>query len=273
MDLVGNLRSFLRVSETGSFSAVAAERGVTQPAISRQVSALEEYLGTRLVLRSTQAVTLTDEGRNLLVSAQGIIDAADSLLEIAKHRRGKPVGHVRIAVSVPLGLYLSKYITQLLDQHQELSVELVLRDRYGNLMEDGLDAEVRVGERPDSTLISRRVGSTNQWVVASPDVWWFIDPTSEKNEISVNVRGRFSANNAAAVHRAAVAGQGIACLSHLIVGEDVKAGRLQQLMPDFRPRRSPIYVDYPTRRSLPPRVRAVVDFLHQIAKDDPLLRP
>jgi DNA-binding transcriptional LysR family regulator len=159
-----------------------------------------------------------------------------------------------------------------------------------------------VGERSDSSLISRRVGSTSQWVVASPehlagrpepthphdlahhhcivhhkegsdDVWWFVDPASEKNEISVNVRGRFSANNAAAVHRAAVAGQGIACLSHLIVGEDVKAGRLQRLMPDFRPRRSPIYIDYPSRRSLPPRVRAVIDFLHQIAKDDPLLWP
>jgi DNA-binding transcriptional LysR family regulator len=169
MDLVGNLRSFLRVSETGSFSAVATEKGVTQAAISRQVSALEEYLGTRLVLRSTQAVTLTDEGRSFLISAQGIVDAADAVLETAKHRRGNPVGHVRIAVSVPLGLHLSKYNTQLLAQHEERSVELVLRVRYGDHVEDGLDAEVRVGERSDSTLISRRVGSTNQWVVASPE--------------------------------------------------------------------------------------------------------
>lgn len=303
MDLISALRSFLRVAQTKSFSAVAAERGVTQPAVSRQLSALEEHLGTRLVQRSTQAVTLTDEGRNFLTAARELVEAADALLDSAKHRRGTPVGLVRIAVSVPLGIYLAKAITELLDQHEELSVELVLRDRYGNLQEDGLDAEVRVGERSDSSLISRRVGSTSQWIVASPqylsgrslperpqdlvqhqcivhhkeggdDVWWFTQPGAKDpaEEVAVNVHGRFSANNAAAVHRAAVAGQGVACLSHLIVQDDVAAGSLVRLLEDYQPRRFPIYIDYPAR-NLPPRVKAVIDFLHQSAKDDPLFRP
>jgi DNA-binding transcriptional LysR family regulator len=293
----------LRVAHTKSFSAVAAERGVTQPAVSRQLSALEEHLGTRLVQRSTQAVTLTDEGRTLLGPARELVEAADALLDSAKHRRGTPVGLVRIAVSVPLGLYLASFITKLLDEHQELSVELVLRDRYGNLQEDGLDAEVRVGERSDSSLISRRVGSTSQWVVASPaylkrtsvpvqpqelevhncivhhkegsdDVWWFTEAGGKdpKEEIAVNVHGRFSANNAAAVHRAALAGQGIACLSHLIVQDDVNAGTLVRLLEHYQPRRHPIYIDYPAR-NLPPRVKAVIDFLQQHAKDDTRFLP
>ncbi len=109
----------------------------------------------------------------------------------------------------------------------------------------------------------------------SSDVWWFIDPISSQpeNEISVTVRGRFSSDNAAAIYRAALAGQGIACLSHLIVREDVESGRLSHLLPQYRPRRYPIYIDYPSRRNLPARVRAVIDFLHQIAKDDPLFWP
>ena len=77
MDLIAALRTFLRVAETGSFSAVAAERGLTQPAVSRQVSALEDHLGTRLVQRSTQAVTLTEKGRELLVAAQQLVDSAE----------------------------------------------------------------------------------------------------------------------------------------------------------------------------------------------------
>jgi DNA-binding transcriptional LysR family regulator len=116
MDLIASLQSFLRVAEIGSFSAVAAERGVTQPAISRQVSALEDYLGTRLVQRSTQAVTLTEEGRNLVVSARELVDAADGLRRVAGNWLRKPAGLVRVALPVPLGLYVSSRIPSLLRQ-------------------------------------------------------------------------------------------------------------------------------------------------------------
>ena len=128
MDLIAALRSFLGVAETGSFSAVAAERDVTQPAVSRQVSSLEDHLGTRLVQRSTQAVTLTEEGRELLIGAQQLIDCAEALRQMTASRRGKPMGRVRLAVPVPLGLYLSDKIGRLLTQYEELSVDLVLRD-------------------------------------------------------------------------------------------------------------------------------------------------
>src|SRR6266404_8792773 len=90
MDLIAALRTFLRVAEIGSFSAVAGERGVTQPAVSRQVSALEEHFGVRLVQRSTHAVTLTEEGRDLVVRAQQLVDSADALQESTGRRRSKP---------------------------------------------------------------------------------------------------------------------------------------------------------------------------------------
>ena len=158
MDLIASLQTFLRVAETASFSAVAAERGVTQPAISRQITALEQQLGTRLVERSTHAVSLTQEGRDLITTAQELVDAAETLQNSVGRRRGAPVGRVRLSVPVPLGLNLSSQIGPLLHRCKELSIDLVLRDRTSDLIEDGLDLEVRVGPIVDSTLIARRIG-------------------------------------------------------------------------------------------------------------------
>jgi len=304
MDLIASLQSFLRVAETGSFSAVAEERGVTQPAISRQVSALEEHLGTRLVQRSTQAVTLTEEGRELVPLAQQLIDAAEALKQASAHRRNKPVGRVRLAVPVPLGFYLSGQMGRLLTRHEEISIDLILRDAAGNLIEEGIDLEVRVGSVEDSALITRKIGNTTAFVVAAPEylkgrklprhprdleqhdcivhhrwgqdnVWWFKDKAEDTEnsgeETSVAVRGRFSANNATAVHRAALDGRGIALLSHLFVGDDIRSGRLRQLLPNFQTRRYPLYITFPSRRSLPPRTRAVIDFVTELLREDPAM--
>jgi DNA-binding transcriptional LysR family regulator len=298
MDLIAGLRTFLRVAETGSFSAVAAERGITQPAISRQVTALEEQLGARLVHRTTQAVALTDEGRDLIRAAQELVDAAEALEHSVGRRRKDPIGRVRLAVPVPLGLHLSSELRPLLDQHRELSIELVLRDGISDFVEEGLDLEVRVGPIVDSALIARRIGWTKSFVVASPrylrdrsipkhpndlkdldcivyhrwgedNVWWF---SSAEGELSVTVHGRIRANNAEAVRRASLAGMGVAQLSHLMAEEDVRAGRLQVLLPDFRPLRFPLSVVYPSRRNLPPRTRIVIQFLAELLHADPAMR-
>ena len=302
MDLITALQSFLRVAETGSFSAVAEERGVTQPAISRQVTALEEHLGTRLVQRSTQAVTLTEEGKDLVGLAQQLIDSADALRQVSKHRRDKPVGRVRVATSIPLGIYFCERLDRLLDRYPELSVDLVLRDAAADLIGEGLDLEVRMGAIEDASLIARRVGSSTAFVVASPaylqergtpdhprdleqhdcivhrrwgydEVWWFGDKNAESTDspadISVSVQGRFSANNAEAVHRAVLKDRGIALVSHLLVADDVRCGRLQRLLPDYPTRRYPLYLVYPSRRGLPPRTRVVIDFFTEILAEDP----
>jgi DNA-binding transcriptional LysR family regulator len=302
MDLIASLRSFLRVAETGSFSAVAAERGVTQPAISRQVSALEEHLGTRLVQRSTQAVTLTEEGRHFMAAAKEMVDAADAMMQSAAHRRGKPVGVVRLSAHVSFGLYISRHLPKLLGKHDELSVELVVRDRCGGLIEEGLDLEVRFGRPEDPALITRRIGYANALVVAShdylanrpiplhpselsqheciihhgpgaSDVWWFREgeARSENDDFTIplNVSGRFSSNNSSTVYNSVVGGQGVGSLAYFLVADDIRTGRLVHLMPNYRRRGWPIFVTYPTRRSLPPRTRAVIDFLIKILHEVP----
>jgi DNA-binding transcriptional LysR family regulator len=298
VDLIAALRTFLRVADIGSFSAVAEERGVTQPAISRQVSALEEYFGTRLVQRSTHAVTLTDEGRDLVPAAQQLVDAADALQQQTARRRSKAVGRVRLSVPVPLGLYFSSKLGALLDKHEELSIDLILHDRLRDLIEEGIDLQVCVGQVGDSALISRRIGTTTAFLVAAPeylsgraapeqpadlqghdcliyhrwgrdDVWSFVLP---EKIVSVSVRGRFRANNSEAVRRAALNGHGIALLSHLLVADDISAGRLRVLMPAFPPARFPLTMVYPSRRNLPPRVRTVIEYLSEVVQADPAMK-
>ena len=298
MDIIAALRTFLRVAEVGSFSAVAEERGVTQPAVSRQVSALEEHFGVRLVQRSTHAVTLTEEGRELVPAAQQLVDSADALQETTGRRRRKAVGRVRLSVPVPLGLYFSSRLDGLLKKHEELSIDLILHDRLRDIIEEGIDLQLCVGEVSDSALISRRIGATTAFLVAAPnylkgrampeqpadlqkhdcivyhrwgrdDVWSFASP---EGAVSVSVRGRLRANNSEAVRRAALNGHGIALLSHLLVADDISAGRLRVLMPAFPPARFPLTVVYPSRRNLPPRVRAVIEFLSEIIQADPAMR-
>ncbi|QWT21287.1 LysR family transcriptional regulator [Bacillus sp. NP157] len=306
MDLIAALKSFVRVAQTGSFSAVASERGLTQPAISRQVSALEAHLGTRLVQRSTQAVTLTDEGRELLDRAQRLIDDAESLPFSIGAQRGKPTGRVRIALPVPLGLYLSSHLGPFLARHPGLSLDLVLRDGASNLIEEGLDCEIRLGPLDDSTMVARSIGMTKAYLVAAPAyldahpplqhphdlarhaclfyqrwgrdrTWWFGDARkgggAAGDEIAVPIHGRIHSNNAGAVHRAVLAGQGIAVLSHLLVADDLAAGRLRHVLPDFPTRRFPIHVLYPSSRGLPPRTRVLIDYIAELLGNDPEMAP
>jgi DNA-binding transcriptional LysR family regulator len=306
VDLIGGLKTFLRVAQTGSFSAVASERGVTQPAISRQVSALEEHLGTRLVQRSTQAVTLTEEGRDLLEPAQRLIDDADALQFAMGERRGKAVGCVKIAMPVALGIFLSERLKPLLRQHEGLTIDLVLRDGTSNLIEDGLDLEIRLGPLDDTTMIARLIGRTTAYLVATPEYlaahpplrhprdlqhhdcivhprwaldsrWWFSDSAEgnkgDGSEIAIAVAARIQANNAAAVYRAALAGAGVALLSHLLVTKDIEAGRLQQLLPEYPARRFPIYLLYPSKRILPPRTRVLIEYLSTLLGNDPDMAP
>ena len=298
MDLIDALRTFVRVGQVGSFSAVATERGVTQPAISRQVSALEEHFGVRLVQRSTHAVTLTEEGRGLVPAAQQLVDSADALTETTGRRRGKAVGCVRLCAPAPLGLHFSKRLGALLEKHDELSIDLIIHDGPRDLIGEEIDLQVCVGKVNDSALISRRIGATTAFLVAAPrylegraapetpadlqqhdcidyrrwgqdNVWWF---TSPEGVVPVSVRGRFRANDSEAVRLAALNGHGIALLSHLVVADDIRAGRLRVLMPECPPVRFPLTLVYPSRRNLPPRVRVVIDFLNEIIQANPAMK-
>jgi DNA-binding transcriptional LysR family regulator len=299
MDIVSALRTFLRVVETGSFSAAAADLQVTQPAVSRQVSALENHFNARLLHRTTSGLSLTAEGERMQPIALRILEAVDELGDSVGSDGTMASGRVKISVPAPLSLHLSDRLGDLLAAHPQLFVELVVREAASDMIEEGLDLEVRLGPVADSHLICRRIGWTTAFLVAAPSyldgraaprvpadigghdcicysragdgrTWSF---SNGADDVRVRIVPRLVANNAVAIHRAALAGLGLAVLSHIIAVPDIAAGRLVNLMPDFPPTRLPINVVYPSRRNIPLRVRTVLDFLLDVVRADPSMSP
>lgn len=296
MDIVGALRTFLRVAETGSFSAAAIDLNLTQPAVSRQVSALETHLNLRLLHRSTTGLALTAEGEQMIPMARKVIEAVEALGDSAGPS-GAISGKVRLSLPAPLGLYMSDRLAALLDQHPDLCVELLFREEPSDLIEEGIDLEVRLGPVIDASLVCRRIGWTTAFLVAAPAYldkcqapraledlsrhdcisysragdgrsWSF---SNGADEVILRVAPRLIANNAVAVHRAVLGGAGIAILSHILALPDIEAGRLIHLMPDFPPARLPINLVYPSRRNMPLRVRTAIDTLVAAMREDPLM--
>src|ERR1700719_2866527 len=239
MDLLGALSVLVRVVETGSFSAVAREREVSQAAVARQISQLEEHFRVRLLHRTTRKRSLTDDGQMLLGLARPVVDGVDGMEAALGRQRASPVGLVRVGVTVTAGNFLAQRLPTLLADHPGLKVELVVGDRLGDMIEDPLDLAMRVGEITDASLVARRGGTALRVAAAAPsyikrhgepsspaelanhtcivhdvgpdsDVWTFVTPEGPKD---IRASGGFLANDVRAVHLAAQTGYGIAYLA------------------------------------------------------------
>ena len=170
MDLLAGFRTFVRVAESGSFSAVAREIGATQPAISRQISALEQHLDARLIQRTTRSLTLTEDGRDLLDHARRVLDCVEEAETAVGRRQGAPSGLVRMATPSTFGrLYVAPRMRRLLDRYPDLSVELHMSDSVTDMIAGGIDLAIRGGLVHEASLVARRIGSSARLVVASVD--------------------------------------------------------------------------------------------------------
>jgi DNA-binding transcriptional LysR family regulator len=287
MDLLGALGILVRVVETGSFSAVARERELSQAWVARQVSQLEGHFGVRLFHRTTRKLSLTDDGQMLLGLARPVLDGVEGIEAALGLQSALPVGLVRVGVTVAASRFLSLRLPSLLIDHPRLKVELVVGDRVNDLIEDRLDFAMRAGEITDASLVVRRSGTAVRVVVAAPtyiklhgepsspaelanhicivhdtgpdsDVWTFA--TREGLE-GFRVSGGFLANDGRTVHLAARTGYGIAHLSLLEVFDDLRSGALIRVLRDFPAPGVPVNLVYPSRRHLAPRTRLVMDFI------------
>jgi DNA-binding transcriptional LysR family regulator len=287
MDLLGALGILVRVVETGSFSAVARERELSQAAVARQVSQLEEHFGVRLFHRTTRKLSLTDDGEMLLGLARPVLDGVDGLEAALGRQSASPVGLVRVGVTVTASLFLAERLPTLLVDHPGLKVELVVSDRFGDMIEDRLDLAWRVGEIIDMSVVARRSGTAVRVAAAAPsyikrhgepsspaelanhtcilhdigpdsDVWTFATP---EGPTDFRVSGGFLANDVRAVHLAARTGYGIAYLALFEVADDLRSGGLVRILKDFPAPGVPYSLVYPSRRHLAPRTRLVMDFI------------
>lgn len=287
MDIVSALAALVRVTETGSFSAVARERDVSKAAVARQILFLEKHFGVRLLHRSTRKLSLTDDGRMLIGFARPVLEGVETMEGALGRQSVSPVGLVRVGIMVAASHFLAPRLPALLASKPGLKVELVVSDLAGDMIEDRLDLSMRVGEITDASVIARRIGIAAHVVVAAPsyiekhgrpckpaelgrhtcivhnigpdsDIWTF---AGRKGSQDVRVSGGILANDGGAVNLAARAGFGIAFLPLVQVVDDLRSGELIRILSDYPSPGMPFSLVYSSRRHLAPRTRVVMDFI------------
>jgi DNA-binding transcriptional LysR family regulator len=163
------METFVRVVDTGSFSAAASQMRVGQPAVSKAIAQLEEWLGVRLLLRSTRSLTPTEAGMNFYVRAKRSIEESEEAVLAARGAGAALSGKLRISASVCFGrLHIMRQLDRFLEKHPELEMEMVLDDRPINLVEEGIDVAFRSGSLADSALVAKKIGQARRLVMATP---------------------------------------------------------------------------------------------------------
>jgi DNA-binding transcriptional LysR family regulator len=293
----GEMEVFVQVFDRGGFSAAARVLGMTPSAVSKLVARLEARLGTQLVRRSTRRLQLTTEGEHFYERAARVLADIDEA-ERCVAANSAPRGRVSVNTSISFGTHVLVPLVPLLQaQHPQVELDIALTDRVVDLLEERADIAIRWGPLPASDLVARRLGSTGQSIVAAPEYlahhgtprkpddleshqrldftyrrrvpdWPFV---VKGHAIHVPVRASVRASDGETLRQLALAGAGLARLSHYHVHADVKVGRLVKVLEKFNPGElMPIHAVYLGKAGrLPSRVRAVLDFLDAHLRSDP----
>ncbi|HRG97045.1 MAG TPA: LysR family transcriptional regulator [Polyangiaceae bacterium] len=286
MDRLEAMSVFVAVADLRGFAQAARRLGLSPPAVTRMIAALEERLGARLLQRTTRSVALTDAGARYLERARRILSDVAEAEEAAQAERTVPSGRLVIAAPNLFGrLHVAPVMCAFLSKHPAVTGALTLSDRNVNLVEDGVDAAVRIGPLDDSSAVARAVGLTRRVIVGAPrylalhkklrapddlaahEVIQFtaLTPTPEwrfergGREARVTFAPTFVTNSADAAIGHAELGGGVAMALAYQVVDAVRAGRLRVVLADFEPPALPIHVLYPTTRLLSAKVRAFIE--------------
>ena len=289
MDRLKQIESFVAVSTKGSLTAAALAEGVAPAVIGRRIDALEERLGVKLLVRTTRRITLTHEGSAFLEDCQRLL--ADLANAEASVTAGgvKASGHLRITAPAGFGRrHVAPLVPGFLAQHADVSLSLNLSDRVVDIVNEGFDCAVRVGDLPDSSLVSVRLADNRRLCVAAPSYlgragtpqspaeltkhqcltlssdasqtrgWAFL---VEGEVTHLRPGGRLDCSDGQVLHDWCLAGLGLAWRSTWEVEGDIAAGRLRPLLEDYAAPPNGIYAVFPQRRHLPLRVRLWIDYV------------
>ncbi|MEY2932450.1 MAG: hypothetical protein RL033_3199 [Pseudomonadota bacterium] len=287
MDKLRALRTFVAIADAGSLTAAAHALGSSLPAVVRLLAALEAELGVRLFQRTTRRIALTDAGRRYLERCRQL----ETLLEEAdadvRAEQTEPRGTLSVTAPVLFGTrHVASGVTAFVQRYREVRVDLQLFDRVVNLVEEGLDVGVRIGELEDSSLIARPVSTLRRLTVAAPTYLKRSGSPAHPRElrehncilrsdrnvsswsyrhdgklISVPVQGNLRVNETAVAAEACVAGLGVGYFLAYQVARELAEGSLRILLGDFELPPRPIHIVYPGARLLPARTRVFIDFL------------
>jgi len=290
MDRLDAMRTYVRVAELGSFSAVAQQLGVARSVVTRQVAALEAHLGAKLMVRSTRRLSLTSAGTAYLEKCRVILNLVDAAETDAAEERAIARGNIRVGLPLSFGLKrLAPLLLEFAEEHPLVSLEMDYTDRRVDLVEEGVDLSVRITARLAPGDVVRKLGACKLVTVASPaylarhgrplrpadlagheclaytgdpnpSTWTY--GSGERVE-TVYVRSRFSANNGDVLAEAAARGLGITLQPDFIAGPYLADGRLEQVLEAFAPPELGVYALLPGTRHMPYRVRVLIEFLSE----------
>lgn len=287
MDRLTAMQVFSEVAQRGSFTAAAEHLGMNRVMVTRYVNDLEQWLGTRLLQRSTRRISLTAAGESCLARCRQMLELSADMQEGFDQRDRTPKGQLRITASMSFGLaHLAAAISDYLTRYPEVSVDMLMVDRSVNLIEDRVDLAVRISGELDPGLVARRIAPCRSVVCASPAYierhgmpkspaelsrhncltysnfgkgeWHF---TRAKEQISVPVSGNLSANEATFLTQATLAGAGIALQPTYLAGPLIQSGQLLKLFPSWHPPELTIWGVYLSRKHPPASLRTMLDFL------------
>jgi DNA-binding transcriptional LysR family regulator len=299
MDKLNAMAIFVRVIERGSFSAVARELQTTQPTISKILRALETELGGKLIARSTRQLSLTDEGQRYYRHCREILAAVDAAEHSFQTGKETIAGPLRVGSSVSFGrLQIAARLSDFLLQYPDVQVDLQLNDHLQDMVSEGLDVTLRIGELPDSGLIARRIGTTHRVTLASPAYLarhpapkspqdlsqhncllfnllssqnqWVYEKNGTRH--SVRIAGNAQSNNSEAVREMVLTGLGIALSPLWLFYDDLKAGRVVALLQDYTAQSLPIHAVAAPNRRQSARVKAFVDYMADALAQAPELQ-
>jgi DNA-binding transcriptional LysR family regulator len=280
------MQTFVRIVDGGSLTAAASALGSSPPTVVRSLAALEAALGVRLLNRTTRRLSLTDEGREYYERCQRVLAEVEGAEAALLARRTAPRGRLRLTAPVMFGrLHVAPVVAGFLAKHPAVEVELLLLDRVVDLVEEGIDAAVRIGQLPESSLVVRRVGETRRVVCASPAYWKRAGTPKAPRELTkhrcigfsglapghewsfrgssrerVAIRPVLATNQIDVAIDACLRGAGCTQLLSYQVETLLESGRLRRVLRDFEPPPLPIHIVYPQARLLSSNVRAFVDF-------------
>jgi DNA-binding transcriptional LysR family regulator len=300
MDALEAMATFVRVVERGSFSAVARELGVTQPTISKQIGLLEKRLGGRLFARSTRQLFLTDEGQRYYEHCRQILSAVDSAEQSFKTGQEQVAGTLRIASSGSFGrVQIAPRLHGFLQRYPDLTIDLQLSDENVDIVSEGIDIAIRIGELKDSSLIARQIGLTRRGVFVAPayleqhglpltpadlaahnclvfsqlaqfDQWRF---ARDGQWQTVQVKGNVRSNNSESIRQLVLSGAGLSLSPSWLFREDLQAGRVRAVLEDYATATLPIHAVFAPDRRQSARVRAFVEYLGEgFAQDADICR-
>lgn len=290
MDLISNIRLFIKVAEKGSFSEAARINNISTASVTRQINALEKELNTRLLQRTTRNVSLTDSGKSYYLRISKLIEEMDEINDSLINNQEQPVGTITVSCPSSFSLkYIIPHLKDFQNKYPDLKLNLFLDDNFVNLVEEEIDIAIRIGALKDSSMIIKPLTTNKRVICCSPEylkafgkpnnlkdlynhncltfknmpVWYFF---KDKEITEVKPESIIVTNNGEALHSLTLSGVGIAVLTLWLIKQDLEEKKLEILFPDYEVNtiantESEIYILYPDKKFIPLKTKLFIEFI------------